>query len=274
MPTAQPPFALTDHRALVTGATKGIGRATTRLLLELGAEVLAVARTAADLEALAEDYGDLGTLHVQAADLAQPAGRAAALDACAARFGDSRPLTTLVNNVGTNVRKGVDDYPLEDLRHLMRVNVAAAFELSKALRSQLARARGASIVNVSSVSSLDVVGLSTVAYAMTKGALDNLTRWLAVAWAGDGIRVNGVHPWYTRTELTAPLLERDGLRRHVERATPLGRVADAEEVAAAIAFLAMPAASYVTGHGLVVDGGYRALGIAPFPGESEQDGRG
>ena len=258
------PFTLAGRRALVTGATKGIGRATVELFLALGAEVLAVARTAADLEEAAAGWSEVGTVYTCAADLATEAGRAAAVATAGRCFGGSRPPTTLVNNVGTNIRKGVDEFELDDLRRLTAVNVESAFGLARALRSELARADGASVVNVSSVASLDVVGLSTVGYAMTKGALDNLTRWLAVAWAPAGIRVNGVHPWYTRTELTAPLLEREGLREHVERATPLGRVAEAAEVAAAIAYLAMPAAGYVTGHGLVVDGGYRALGIAPL----------
>ena len=253
-------FSLAGHRALVTGATKGIGRATVESFVGLGAEVIAVARTQADLDELAESFPG-GEVTTCAADVARAEGRAEVERAVERRFGGSRPLTTLVNNVGTNIRKGLDDYPLADLRQLMAVNVESAFELTKALKSALAGATNPAVVNVSSVASLDVVGVSTVGYAMTKGALDNLTRWLAVEWAPLGIRVNGVHPWYTRTELTAPLLEREELRRHVEAATPLGRVAEAGEIAAAIAYLAMPAASYVTGHQLVVDGGYRQFGI-------------
>ncbi len=252
-------FTLNGHTALVTGATKGIGRATVDAFLRLGAEVVAVARTEADLVLAKAEWKQLGRVHICAADVATVAGREAVRDYCGQTTGGG--ISTLVNNVGTNIRKELDSYPLEDLRRLMAINVESAFELSKMLKPQLQHANNASIINVSSVAALNVVGTSTVAYAMSKGALDNLTRWLAVEWGRDGIRVNGVHPWYTRTELTAPLLAREELLQAIKQATPLSRCAEAAEVANAIAFLAMPAASYITGIQLPVDGGYLIQGI-------------
>jgi len=254
-------FSLAGKTALITGATRGIGKATTLMFQSLGARVLAVARTAAALEELREEAKDGEEIEICAGDVSTTEGRCSVIEHVERCFGES--LDCLVNNVGTNVRKGVDDYPLEDLRKLMAINTESAFELSKGLKSKLTAARGASIVNVSSVSSLNVVGTSTVGYAMTKGALDNLTRWLAVAWAPDAIRVNGVHPWYTLTELTAKLYERTELVSAVEAVTPLDRWAKPEEIGAAIAFLCMPAAGYITGVQLPVDGGYMAHGIAP-----------
>lgn len=254
-------FDLLGHKALITGATKGIGKATVALFLELGAEVLAVARTKADLEELAAGFSEASNnLYTCSADVATPEGRTEIVEVARASFGES--LSTLVNNVGTNIRKETDNYPLEDLHRLMAVNTDAAFELCKAFRQNLSNTPNASIINVSSVSSINVVGTSTIGYAMSKGALDNMTRWLAVDWAKQGIRVNGVHPWYTKTELTKSLLENESLLKAVEQATPLKRCATTREVASAIAFLAMPAASYITGIQLPVDGGYLSLGLS------------
>ncbi|MEL7171092.1 MAG: SDR family oxidoreductase, partial [Bacteroidota bacterium] len=106
-----------------------------------------------------------------------------------------------------------------------------------------------------------ILATSTAAYAMTKGAMDQLTDFLAVEWGPDGIRVNAVHPWYIRTPLAEQVLQDDAKRAKIIGATPLERVGEPEEVARAVAFLAMPAASYITGAHLVVDGAFSKLGL-------------
>ncbi|MEM6784618.1 MAG: SDR family oxidoreductase [Bacteroidota bacterium] len=253
------PWTLTDTTALVTGGTQGIGRAIVEELLDLGASVLIVARTASDIEAqtsrwVAEGFDARGVV----ADVATPEGRAAVMGAVQAEFGGR--LGALVNNVGTNLRKPTLAYTLDDFRQLMAVNLESAYELTRSCYSYLKAASG-SVVNVSSVSTRRILATSTAAYAMTKGAMDQLTDFLAVEWGPDGIRVNAVHPWYIRTPLAEQVLQDDTKRAKIVGATPLGRVGEPEEVARAVAFLAMPAASYITGAHLVVDGAFSKLGL-------------
>ncbi|MFT5679469.1 MAG: Tropinone reductase 1 [Myxococcota bacterium] len=251
-------WSLTRRRALITGATKGIGLAVTEEFVALGAAVFVVARSEADVAALiarlrAEGHDADGCT----ADLAEESGRAVLLSALRAHWDG---LEILVNNVGTNLRKPTLEYTLADLRGLMAVNLESAWALSTALHPSLSRS-GGSIVNVSSVASISIVATSTAAYAMTKGAMDQMTRFFAVEWAPDGIRVNSVHPWYIATPLAEQVLKDPAKRARIEDVTPMGRVGEPQEVARAVAFLAMDAASYITGTHLVVDGGFSRLGV-------------
>ena len=251
------PWSLSGKRALITGATKGIGLAVVEEFVALNAAVFVVSRTAADVSALVArlqaDGADAAGL---AADLSTQAGRAALLGAVEAHWGG---LDVLVNNVGTNLRRPTLEYTLDDLRTLMAINLESAWALSTAAHPWLKG--GGSIVNVSSISSQIIVQTSTAAYAMTKGAMDQMTRFFAVEWAPDGIRVNSVHPWYIRTPLAEQVLQDPDKRARIEAVTPMGRVGEPEEVARAVAFLSMAAASYITGEHLSVDGGFCRLGV-------------
>ncbi|SET90898.1 SDR family oxidoreductase [Hymenobacter actinosclerus] len=252
-------WSLAGQTAVVTGASKGIGAAVAAELLALGATVVAVARTAATLEQQVAEWQQQGLpAHALPADVSTPAGRTTLLAEIAERWPQ---VHILVNNVGTNIRKPTLDYTDDEYRQLLATNLDSAWELSRGLHPRLVAAGGGSIVNISSVAGLVHVRTGAI-YGMTKAALVQLTRNLAVEWAGHNIRVNCVAPWYIRTPLAETVLKNDDFRASVLARTPMGRVGEPEEVAAAVAFLCLPAAAYITGQTLAVDGGFTVNGFS------------
>ena len=251
-------WRLGGKRALVTGATKGIGRAVAQEMLALGAQVTIAARGEDDVRRRLDEWAHYrGRAHGVAADVTTPEGRRAVLEGAGAAMGG---LDILVNNVGTNVRKRSLDYTPVEYEHLLRTNLTSAWEMCRSAHPPLKSAGGGSIVNIGSVAG-SVSVHSGAPYALTKAALDQLTRYLAVEWAPDGIRVNAVAPWYTRTPLAGPVLDDPAFRAGVLARTPLGRIAEPEDVAGIAAFLCLPAASYITGQIVAVDGGFLAFGF-------------
>ena len=255
--TGPDPWRLDGARALVTGGTRGIGRAVVEVLLDRGADVLFAARTADDVDAAIAALSPRGPVAGVAADVATAEGRHRLAAVAAARGS----LHVLVHNVGTNVRAPLVDYDDETIEHLVATNLVAPLLLSRALHPLLRAAGGASVVNVGSVAGLVAIPTG-VPYAVAKAGLAQAARSLALEWAPDGIRVNAVAPWYTRTPLAAPVLDQPERLRTIVARTPLGRVAEAHEVATAVAFLALPASSYITGQCLVVDGGLSIHGLS------------
>src|SRR5690606_10162147 len=169
-------------------------------------------------------------------------------------------LNMLVNNAGGNLTRPSNEYAEEEWRAIFELNLFSAFELARYAYPLLTRHAASSIVNVGSVSGATHVR-SGAPYGMSKAALHQMTRNLAVEWAEDGIRVNAVAPWYIRTRRTSGKLSDPDYLDEVLLRTPMGRVGEPEEVAAAVAFLCLPASGYITGEVIAVDGGFLRYGF-------------
>ena len=253
-------WRLHGQTALVTGASVGIGRAIADELLGLGADVLLVARDEAQLTAtateLSEEHPDR-EVRTFAANVGDIELRREIFD-WVEDLGAG--LNILVNNAGDNVRRAAMDYTEAEWRGLFETNLFSAFELSRFAFPLLSQHAASSIVNVGSVSGLTHVRTGAV-YGMSKAALHQLTRHLACEWAEDGVRVNAVAPWYIRTRRTSDALSQPEYYEEVISRTPMRRIGEPEEVASAVAFLCLPASSYVTGECIAIDGGFLRYGF-------------
>jgi 2-deoxy-D-gluconate 3-dehydrogenase len=229
-------------RVLITGASRGIGAAIAQAFLAAGASVINIDRdSAAYLKTFTADLSD--------ADETERAFQQAA---------DTQGTPDiLVNNAGISERIPAEEYPLANFRKVAAINVWAPFHLMQlCARGWIAAKHSGCVVNIASVYGLVADPLSAP-YSASKGALVQLTRTCAVEWAPHGIRVNAVAPGYTRTEMTATTLDSPAGKQILAK-VPMGRAALPEEIAGAVLFLSSPAAAFITGHILAVDGGYIA----------------
>lgn len=251
-------WSLKGKKALVTGGTKGIGLAIVEEFLSLGAEVFLVARNQSEVENLINTLQSRKlSVDGMAADVSEGDARKRIIETLTARWGR---LDILVNNVGTNVRKKFVDYSEEEYRRLFETNLFSLTEMCRLAYPLLLKGERSSVINMASVAgSFDVQ--SGPPYGMTKAAIIQLTRHLACEWALQNIRVNSVSPWYIATPLTVPVLTNQGRLEKILARTPMNRVGQPDEVASAVAWLAMDHASYVTGQDIKVDGGMSVKGL-------------
>jgi len=235
------------QRVLVTGAGKGIGRAVVERLVAEGAEVIALSRTKADLDQLQSELG-CRTIHCDLADAT--AARASAIAAL--------PVDLLVNNAGTTQLDPFLEVKVETFDWLMNVNAKAPMIVAQeCARDMIRRGHKGAIVNVSSMAAFQGVPEHT-AYCATKGALDAMTRVMAVELGAHGIRVNCVNPVVTLTPMAIKAWSDKAKADSMLARIPMGRFVEPVEVADAILYLLSPRASMITGSSITVDGGFRA----------------
>jgi 2-deoxy-D-gluconate 3-dehydrogenase len=248
-------FDLKGRTALVTGGNGGIGLGMAQGLAEAGATVAIAGRDAKKNAAAVAALG-AGACALEC-DLRDEAACRALVDEAARRLGR---LDILVNNAGTNIRKAPQDYTLGEWREVLDTNLTSAFVAAQAAYPHMKRAGGGKIVNIGSMMSL--FGASFAApYGASKGAIVQLTRSLAAAWARDAIQVNAVLPGWIDTDLTRRARrEVHGLHERVLARTPAGRWGEPRDLAGIAVFLCSRASDFVTGTAIPVDGGYSSLG--------------
>jgi len=247
------PFDLSGKTAVVTGGGRGLGLGISNALLAAGADVIVFGRNPVPAE-LSEHAASLGRqVHFVALDLAD----ADAIAATAQQVLATRQVDILVNNAGTQDRYPAVDFPLEAWDRVLDINLRAVFQLCQLFgRPMLERGEG-KIVNLASLLSFQG-GLTVPAYAASKGAVAQLTKALCNEWSSKGVNVNAVAPGYMATDMNAALLADPARLEQLSTRIPAGRWGQPEDIGNVVVFLASPAAAYVHGQVLAVDGGWLA----------------
>lgn len=248
-------FRLEGKTAIVTGAGKGIGRAIALALSEAGANVMLVARTEEDLNAVHQELAMDRTAYT-VADVTKREAVKSAVAKTIERFGR---VDILVNNAGMNIRSKLDEATDEEWQKIMDTNAQSVFMFSQEAAKHMQA--GSSIINVSSVGGERALKTGVV-YAASKAAIIQLTKVMAMEWGARGIRVNAIGPWYFRTPLTESLLADEEYLQSILAVTPLKRVGELPEVASPVVFLASDASGYITGQTLFIDGGMSIHGFS------------
>jgi 2-deoxy-D-gluconate 3-dehydrogenase len=247
-------FSLAGKTALVTGASRGLGRGLAIALAEAGADVACASSRPDGARATADCIRSLGrnawTVYADLADRA-------ALEEMADHVERLAPMDVLVNNAGDIARHSAEKFPIGDWDRVLRTNLDAAWLLSQRFGARMIERGSGKIINIASVLSFSG-GLTVAAYTASKHGIAGLTKALANEWASHNVQVNAIAPGYFATDNTQPLRENATRVAQINARIPAGRWGEPTDLAGAVVFLASDAANYVNGHVLVVDGGWMA----------------
>ena len=251
-------FDLKGRVAIVTGGNGGIGLGMARGLAAAGASVVVVGRNAEKSHAAVGELGKLGAEAMAVtADVTDEATVGRMVQAAHDRFGR---VDILINNAGTNIRKSLHEYSLDEWHRVMNTNLTSAFLCSRAVYPEMKVAGGGKVINIGSMMSIFGASFSP-AYGASKGGIVQLTKSAAIAWAPDNIQVNAVLPGWIDTELTqGARREVPWLHESVLKRTPARRWGTIDDMAGVAVFLASSASDFVTGTFIPVDGGYSIQG--------------
>ena len=250
-----PEFSLTDRVALVTGAGRGIGRYLAQGLARYGADIIATGRTISQLEEAAQEIRQLGRrCLVVPMDITQKADIEKGVEKAFQHFGR---IDILVNNAGINIPKPALEVTEEDWRRVLDSNLTGLFFCCQAVGRIMVNQKSGKIINISSQTGTVAIQWRA-AYCSSKAGVNLLTKVLALEWGPHNINVNAVAPTFIETPMTKPMLENPAFREMVLNKILLGRVGQPKDVLGAVIYLASEASSLVTGHVLLVDGGWTA----------------
>jgi gluconate 5-dehydrogenase len=259
-------FSVRDQIVLVSGGSRGIGKAIAAGFSERGAHVIVTGRDARTLTDAAKEIARDRPVEPIVCDVASTGGIQRLVKQVMAEHGR---IDTLVNVAGVNRRKPALDVTEDDFDFVTDINLKGAFLLSQAVGRHMVMRRAGSQVNIASLNT-DRPLRNVLPYAMSKAALGQMTRGLAMEWGSKGVRVNAIAPGFVLTDLTQKLWADETMAAWGRANIPQGRLGTPEELVGAAIFLASPAAAYVTGQILYVDGGFTAGWSWPIPADGGQ----
>ncbi len=248
-------FDLEGKVAMVTGSTRGMGEATAMALAKAGADVAVCGRNKADLERVPSAIQDLGRNSAGfSLEVTSKESIRRGFDQIMAHFGK---VDILVNNAGTNYRVSVLEYPEEEWDKIININLKGYFLVAQAVVPQMLERGYGKVINMSSI--LGKIGLPhQLAYASSKGGVDQMTKIMAIEWAKGGVRVNAIGPTYFETEMVAQIRNDPERFNFINQRTPMGRWGHLPELEGIVIFLASPASDFITGQTIYIDGGWTA----------------
>lgn len=245
-------FKLDNRVAIVTGGNRGLGKEMAKALVEAGAKVAVVSRKIEEAQAAASVYGDAARGY--GCDVAVPEQVEGMVSQVAADFGG---IDIVVNNAGINIRRPIEELSLEEFQQVQNINVTGVWLVARAATPYLKVSNYGRLINIGSTLSLIALPGRTP-YASSKGAVLQMTKALALEWAQHNITANAVLPGPFGTEMNLPLMEDPEKYQDLLSLIPLGRWGELDEIGGLIVFLASDAASFITGSGFTIDGGWTA----------------